>query len=308
MSSPGPVRALVVGESLVDIVRDDGGEVTHPGGSPLNVAVGLARLGIPTLLHTSFGADSHGSLIAQRLEDSAVALTPESVNTEPTSIAEATIGVDGAASYRFAVEWDPADIVIDPPPSIVHTGSISALLEPGAAVVERIVRDLREVSTVSYDPNVRPQLMGSPDFARRRVESHVANADVVKASDEDLAWLYPDRSPDEVLARWLASGPALVVVTRGEDGADAIAASGRVHVDAPTTNVADTIGAGDSFTAGLLAVLADRNLLGGDRQGALRAIASSTVVEVVTFAARCAAFTVSREGANPPTRAELEGI
>jgi fructokinase len=129
----------------------------------------------------------------------------------------------------------------------------------------------------------------------------------VKASDEDLAWLYPGADLAEVQRRWLALGPALVVVTRGGDGADALSAAGRTWVPAPRTEVADTIGAGDSFMAGLLAALSDRGLLGAGRRDALRELAASDVREVVGFAAACAAITVSRPGADPPTRERLAG-
>ncbi|CAN5323765.1 carbohydrate kinase [soil metagenome] len=295
--------AVVIGEALVDVV--DG--IAIPGGSPLNVAVGLARLGLPTALATRFGDDEYGRLIAEHLAASGVSLTPGSVDSRPTGVAEATIAADGSASYRFAIDWDPAEVVIADAPALVHTGSIGATLAPGAALVERLLRDHRDAATISYDPNARPQLMGDPADARVVVERLIGLADVVKASDEDVAWLYPDSDVDSVLAGWLAHGPAMVVLTRGGDGADALAASGHVHVDAPATHVADTIGAGDSFMAGLLAALADRDLLGGDRRDALRGIDTATLTDVVSFAARCAAITVSREGANPPSRDELAG-
>lgn len=298
--------AFVVGEALVDVVRRAGAQVAHPGGSPLNVAVGLARLGLRTTLHTSLADDDNGRLVAAHLAASGVATTAESFAAASTAIAEATIAPDGSASYRFRIDWTVP--VADPGPvDVVHTGSIAAALPPGADAVAAMLETARPVSTVSYDPNVRPQLMGSPEAARPRVERMVALADVVKASDEDLAWLYPGEAPAVVLRRWLDAGALLVVVTRGDEGADGLAASGQVHIDAPTTDAADTIGAGDSFMAGLLAALADHDLLGAHRRPALAAVDAATVREVVAFAARCAAITVSRPGADPPTRAELAG-
>jgi fructokinase len=168
-----------------------------------------------------------------------------------------------------------------------------------------LVREVQPTATISFDPNIRPQFFASAEAARPRVERLVALADVVKVSDEDLAWLYPDDTVGRIMERWLALGPALVVVTRGSDGADALAASGPVRVPALQTQVADTIGAGDSFMSGLLAGLNDLGLLGGGRRPALRAIESSEVERVVQFAARCAAVTVSRPGADPPWRSEL---
>lgn len=299
------MKVLVVGEALVDVVRR-GDDVVHPGGSPLNVAVGLQRLDVPATLHSSFGADAHGVAIAQHLEASGVTITPSTIHDRPTSVALATIAPDGAATYTFSIEWDPASLDVAPADvDLVHVGSIGAALEPGATLVERLVTASRPGATISFDPNVRPQLMGSAETARPRIERLVALADVVKASDEDLAWLYPDADVTDVMDRWRALGPALVVVTRGGDGADAVAAAGRIRVAAPATEVADTIGAGDSFMAGLLAALSDRGLLGADRRGALRELPASDVREVVGFAARCAAITVSRPGADPPTRADL---
>jgi fructokinase len=299
-------RLLVVGESLVDVVRRDGDDEVHPGGSPLNVAVGLQRLGVPATLHSSFGIDSHGVAIAQHLEASGVTITPATIHDRPTSVALATIASDGAATYTFSIEWDPASLEVSPGTvRAVHVGSIGAALEPGATLVERLVTESRPSATISFDPNVRPQLMGSADAARPRIERLVALADVVKASDGDLAWLYPDAEVTEVMERWLALGPALVVVTRAGDGAEALTAAGRIWVPAPPTTVADTIGAGDSFMAGLLAALGDRGLLGADRRDALRELPASDIRDVVAFAARCAAITVSRPGADPPRRDDL---
>jgi len=305
MSAP---RVLVVGEALVDIVRRDGDDAVHPGGSPLNVAVGLQRLGVPTMLHSSFDADPYGIVIAQHLEASEVLITPGTIGNRPTSVALATIDATGAASYTFSIEWDPASLDVAPGSvAALHVGSIGAVLEPGATLVERLLSELRPTATISYDPNIRPQLMGSADDARPRVERIIALADVVKASDEDIAWLYPDAMVTDVMASWLALGAGLVVVTRGRDGADALTTGGPVHVAAPRTEVIDTIGAGDSFMSGLLTALSDRDLLGGDGRAALRELPASAVADVVEFAARCAAITVSRPGADPPTRDDLAG-
>jgi fructokinase len=285
-----PERVLVIGEALVDVVSSvvEPVETALPGGSPLNVAVGLQRLGIPTTLHSAFGADPHGVAIAQHLEESGVTVTPGTVSDRETSIAQATIAPDGTATYSFSIAWDPGPVDTSGF-TLVHTGSIGAALEPGASEVERLLAATGAV--VSYDPNVRPALMGDHAAALARVERLVALADVVKASDEDIAWLYPDAAVAQILEHWLALGPRLVVVTRGGDGADALTDAGPVHVDAAATTVVDTIGAGDSFTAGLLAALLTSGF--DDVAGALR------------FAARCAGITVSRPGADPPTADEL---
>lgn len=281
---------LVIGEALVDVVaRGSSAPESHPGGSPLNVAVGLARLGIPTTLHSSFGADAHGRAIAEHLAASGVAVTATTIGAEATSVAAATIGPDGAAAYDFRITWAPAP-VDSRGFDLVHAGSIGAAFEPGAARVEEALG--AATGLVSFDPNIRPALMPDRVVARARVERFVALADVVKASDEDVAWLYPEETVDAVLARWRALGPQLVVVTRGGDGADALTPTGPLHADVPPTRVADTIGAGDSFMAGLLADLLRNGF--GDPAASL------------AFAARCAAITVSRAGANPPWSDELE--
>jgi fructokinase len=298
---------LVVGEALVDVVRDDdGSEVAHPGGSPLNVAIGVSRLGFEVSLHSDFGADAHGVAIAWHLESAGVSVTPGTVRDAETSVALARIAGDGSAEYSFAITWDPAPF--DPEPGAfcaVHAGSIGAALEPGADAVEALLRRMRPDAIVSFDPNIRPALQGEHAMALERVERLVALADLVKASDEDVAWLYPDAALAQVLERWRSLGAALVVVTRGADGADALAASGPVHVAARPGPVEDTIGAGDSFMAGLIAALGDLRLLDAARRDDLRALSAAEVERVVTFGARCAAITVSRPGADPPTRDEV---
>jgi fructokinase len=299
---------LVIGEALVDVVReDDGSEVARPGGSPLNVAVGASRLGDEVTLHSDFGADPHGVTIARHLEESGVSVTPGTVRDEPTSVALASIAPDGSATYTFAISWDPAPYEPEPGRfAAVHAGSIGAAREPGATAVEGLLGRMRPDSIVTFDPNIRPALQGEHPEALARAERLVALADVVKASDEDVEWLYPDATVAETLERWLALGPALVVVTRGAGGADALARSGPVHVEAATGPVADTIGAGDSFMAGLIAGLGDLRLLGAQRRGELERIPVADVRQVVGFGARCAGITVSRPGADPPTRDEVE--
>jgi fructokinase len=301
------MTALVIGEALIDIVSRDGASTAHPGGSPMNVAVGLARLGVPALLHSSIGADAHGRLIEEHLAASGVRLSAESVGAAPTSVAEAVVGADGAAGYTFDVSWAPLPLPLagSDDVSVVHTGSIAAVLEPGRQLVRDTVAARRARSTISFDPNVRPRLMGSRDGALRVIRDLVQLADVVKASDEDVHWLYPGRGLAEAAAEWQALGPAVVVVTRGADGALAVSDGDTVEVPAPATALVDTVGAGDSFMAAMLADLHARGLTGGDRRTDLAAIDRETLVGVIEFAARCAAITVSRAGANPPFSSEL---
>lgn len=299
--------ALVVGESLIDIVERAGeNPVAHPGGSPANVAVGLARLGRDVELVTWFGPDEHGNVLRSHLELENVRVSAASARASRTSTARARLDQSGSATYVFELEWAPPVPEPTTAPIVLHTGSIAAVLEPGAATVAETVAAHRATATITYDPNVRPNLMGTAEDARPAVERFVALADVVKASDEDLAWLYPGQAPEDVARRWATAGPAVVVVTRGGAGAWAVTPGGtELDVAAVPVVVADTVGAGDSFTAGLIDGLWAAGLLGGDRREALRSVSAGTLQRVLDGAARMAAVTVSRAGANPPSRAEL---
>ncbi|MBB5790059.1 carbohydrate kinase family protein [Jiangella mangrovi] len=301
--------AVVVGEALTDvIVGRSGAETRHPGGSPANVAYGLGRLGRRTALVTELGADADGDAIRAHLASAGVEVRTQE-RAARTSTAVASLGADGSADYKFDLTWDLGPVALGgEPPLVLHTGSLATTVPPGAASVERLVRDVRAGSTVSYDPNIRPALMGPAGDLRERVERLVAGSDVVKASDQDTGWLAPGRSPLEVARDWLRLGPALVVVTLGGAGAVAVSRGGEVHVPAAPVTVADTVGAGDSFTAGLLDGLWHEELLGGAARGRLRVVPADVVERVVRRATMAAAVTVSRAGANPPTRDELDAV
>ena len=300
-------RALVVGESLIDVVhRRDGSVDSHPGGSPANVAIGLARLERESHLLTWFADDDGGAAVRSHLTGSAVHLVAGSDGASRTSTATATLDDDGAATYDFDIDWRLPASVPSLDPVVVHTGSIAAVLEPGAGAVHDLVLAHRASATITYDPNMRPALMGSPSQAAARIEPMIDAADVIKVSDEDLAWYAPGQPVDEVAAQWVSRGPALVVVTLGGSGALAVTAERvRVDVSAPKVEVADTVGAGDSFMGGLIDGLWSAGLLGADRRAALRAIDAQALTSVLERCARIAAITVSRPGANPPTVAEL---
>ncbi|MEV7852819.1 carbohydrate kinase [Streptomyces sp. NPDC088183] len=296
---------LVIGECVADIVRLPGAaDQVHPGGSPANVAYGLARLGHGATLLTQLGPDGNGRLIRDHLTGAGVEVRTDDA-TAPTPSAAVTLDGAGRAAYTFEIGWTLGPVSLDRPPHHVHTGSIAAVMEPGAATVLDAVESLRTAATVSYDPNVRPELMGDHASAVRRVERCVALSDVVKASDEDLEWLYPGQEPERVAERWLATGPAVVLVTRGGDGALAVLPGGRVTVDALPTEVVDTVGAGDAFMSGTLHALAAHGLLGADGRERLRSLDRARTADVLRHAAASAAVTVARAGANPPDVAEL---
>ena len=304
-------RALVIGEALVDVVvHHDGSREEHPGGSPANVALGLARLGRPVDLLTWLAHDVYGQRVRSHLGASGVHVLAGNRSAVSTPVAIAHVDETGAASYEFELEWDlptnwDGD---DSAPLVVHTGSIATTLQPGGAAVARQVAARRQGSTITYDPNLRPAIMGSPAAVMPVVDQMVRSADVVKASSEDLGWLFPGKSAQDVAVRWARSGPALVVVTHGRDGAFGVTASGaQVHVDAPAVAVVDTLGAGDSFMSGLIDGLWSAGLLGAARRSALHQVDAGTVETLLQRCARLAAITVSRAGANPPRSAELDG-
>jgi fructokinase len=301
---------VVVGEALIDLVGERGGRTlaAHPGGSPANVALGLARLGVPVTLKTRLGRDAFGEMISAHLEASGVRVDGGPQAGVSTSLAIATLAA-GIASYDFRIDWDVESL--EPLPietRCLHTGSLATVLPPGkASVVDLVEREhKRGRVTLSYDPNLRPALLGDAARARPDIERLVALSDVVKASDEDLRWLYPDRPDEEVAQAWLASGPALVVVTRGGAGVYAVSAGLELHRRAVPLDLVDTVGAGDSFTSGLLDGLHRADLVGGARRDALAEIDEATLGSVVDAAALIAAITCSRPGADPPTRAEVD--
>ena len=271
----------------------------------MNVAVGVSRLGVSAALSTRFADDDLGALIVDHTSNSGVTLTSGSRRGPKTSTATATIGSDGAAQYLFDFDWDWMDD-IDFVPRAVHTGSIGAIMAPGGVRVLEAVRRLRDTCLVTFDPNSRPSLMGDRTEAAKLVEKYVALADVVKASDEDLEWLHPDRTPVETATVWSRLGPALVVVTAGGYGATVVTSDNDVsEFIAPAVTVSDTIGAGDSFMAGLIASLFHREMLDVSKRGALHALTSAAIASIVAESLQCAAITVQREGADPPRLDEV---
>jgi fructokinase len=297
----GMSAALVVGESLIDVVhRLDGTTVEHAGGSAANVAVALARLGRPVQFLTAYGDDAHGAFLARHLNQSAVGLVGDPHTLERTATATATLAADGSASYTFDIAWSLGEVP-ELEPQVVHACSIGAVLEPGATEVRRLLERLRPHASISYDVNARPAVTGMGPDVVRAVEDVMGLADLVKASDEDLDALYPGEPLGQAVDRILGLGPTAVVVTRGRLGAIWFGEGRRVEVAAHYTEVADTIGAGDTLGAAIIDALWDLDVLGG-RLGGLD---EGDVESVLRHAVRAAAVTVSRPGADPPYRHEL---
>jgi fructokinase len=305
----------VAGEVLVDLVPAEGGGLFRaaPGGSPANVAVGLHRLGMPTRLVARLADDPMGRLLRRHLETNGLDLGHVVAATEPTSLAIVTVEADGTVAYDFRVDgtadwqWTDEELVdvVDGDVAALHVGSLAMALEPGASALRRLVERVRDRVTITFDPNVRPLLMGRREDVVTRVESLVAFSDVVKASAEDLTWLYPADTPTAVADRWLGLGPSLVAITLGPEGVVAVgSAAGPVQRPAVPVTVVDTVGAGDAFMAALVAGLGERRLLGA-QSGRLAALDGAELAHVLDGAALAAALTCARLGADPPTGDEL---
>lgn len=297
-------RALVIGEALIDIVERDGritGE--HVGGSPLNVAVGLARLGRGVDFLTHIGDDAHGRRITDYVKNSGAELVSGSGTANRTPTALATLDENGKAQYVFDIDWQLSGTPEVAPPLVAHTGSIATILEPGCRATAALLDAYHVSATISFDPNVRPALISDEEQARTRIERLVEKCDVVKASDEDLHWIDPNRAPEHVAQTWLSLGPALVAVTLGERGAFAMCRAGTVRVQAQRVNVVDTVGAGDAFMTGLIDALWSLSLLGANHRKQLRNISTDALTLVLETAVLSSALTVAKAGADLPDRA-----
>jgi fructokinase len=297
-------RALVIGEALIDIVQHAGRSLgEHVGGSPLNVAVGLALLGRQVDFLTWLGDDRRGQRIAAYLHDAGVDLADGSMEAPRTATALATLDESGSATYQFDIDWQVTPATAVTAPLVLHTGSIATALAPGCEGVATLIDKHASTTTISFDPNIRPPFFKDPGDARSRVEAVVARSDVVKASDEDMRWLAPDSTPEELAAHWLAMGPAIVAVTFGALGSYAICADGHERIPAYPAEVVDTVGAGDAFMTGLIDALWDLSLLGGHRRQQLRDIDTEALRHAIKIAALSSALTVARPGAVLPDRA-----
>lgn len=290
---------LVVGESLIDIVRTPGGECREVvGGSPANVALGLARQGVPVRFHTALARDERGERIAEHLAADGVDIVEASWSLDATSSALADIDREGVAHYTFDVTWALPTEPAPGPAAIIHVGSVAAFLEPGASVLERALGRTDPHTLITFDPNIRAALLPDRESVVTRFERLAASADVVKLSDEDAAWLYPDDSEDILVRRLLATGARLVAVTHGGSGVMLATGDIVMTVPAPAVTVRDTVGAGDTFMAAVIAgMLRDPGILSEADPAALDTLGR--------YAVAAAALTVQRVGADLPTGAEV---
>ena len=291
MTASEAPRVLVIGEALIDIV--DGVEIV--GGSPSNVALGLGRLGVPVDLLTALAHDQRGERIRAHLQESGVRVLPESFSLERTSTARAKIRADGSADYEFDVTWQVPSVDVAHY-DVVHVGSVGCFLEPGASTVLDLIRAARQAGArITFDPNVRPALSGPSDPALR-AEQITRTSSAVKMSDEDARALYPGATLEGVAARLHEFGVELVAITRGGEGSLLSTQVGTASVSAPRVDVVDTVGAGDTYMAALVASLLVEKDWSLDSDG---------LVGLGEFCARAAAMTVGRSGADLPTWKEL---
>ncbi|MEU6234869.1 carbohydrate kinase [Kitasatospora sp. NPDC047058] len=311
----------VLGECVADAFADSSaghrpGELALrvlPGGGPANTAVALARLGTPTRFLGRISADPFGALFRQHLRGSGVGLDACVNAAEPSTLAIATFDPQGQAHYSFHAEgtadwaWTAGELAALPLADVdcLHTGSLALVREPGGPRIEELIEELPGRAggrpTVSVDPNVRPLLV-APAVYRARLPRWCAAADVLRLSADDLGLLLPGVSPEDACDTWHRAGVPLVVITLGDRGALASLDGRRLAVPAPPTTVVDTIGAGDSFTGGLLHHLGQLGRLGSG----LDRLTLDEVGEACRFAARVAALTCSVAGPNPPWPADLQ--
>ena len=317
---------LVAGEALVDLIPLKLPEGTDPallalvgncadpvlGGSPFNTAMGVGRLGIPCGFAGRISTDAFGDAMVARLRASQVGLDFVRRDPRPSPLAFVTRGTEqtGAryAFYLGSTAYDgpaPFPEAWEPRVAHLHIGSFSATEGSFGAAAFTMLERAASHATVSYDPNIRPLVVGPPAETTPMVEARVRLSTVVKASDEDMVWLYPNEDPHVAAARWAGMGPRLVILTRGGGGAVGFYAGQRVEEAAPRITVADTVGAGDSFMAALMATMFEDGAIG---RPALEARADYTERQVkgwLSFAIAAAAITCTRTGANPPTRDEM---
>lgn len=311
------VLVTVIGEALIDLIPGEAPRsfTASPAGSPFNVAVGLARLGQSTALMARMPDNAFGRMLRSRAADEGIYLGAAPRSSEPTTLAVISLDATGQPSYDFYAAgtadwgWTAAETGMVPPATrVLHFGSLASWTPPGDERILALAGAMRDRDTVlvSYDPNIRPRLLRDPDRGRRMAERGVRLAHLVKASAEDVGWLYPRWSAADVARHWLGLGPAVVVITGSANGADAFTAAGPpVHRPARKVTVVDTTGAGDSFTSALLSSLIRQ------RRYSPAELARCTAPDLTTAlddAILAASLTCQRHGADPPTAAEVEAV
>ena len=301
------------GEALIDFLprkAADGGSAYQPfcGGSVFNTAIALGRLGLPTGFFSGLSADFFGDMLREGLKASNVDLRFAKVWDKPSTLAFVKL-VDGHARYSFFDDNSASRMLtrkdwpkFGTPVTALHFGSISLIPDPGGATLEALMKREAKKRVVSLDPNIRPGQIRDRRSHLARLRRMIAMADLVKVSDEDVVWMTGGRDFEKAARSWLRLGARVVVITKGGEGVLAFTRRFALALPAVPVTVADTVGAGDTFTAGLLAALSRAGLLD---KTALAAISEDALGAALAFAARAAAVTCSRPGADPPWAHEL---
>jgi fructokinase len=298
-------QVWVVGEVLIDLFPNGNEHLAVVGGGPANTAKALASLGVKTCFIDGVSNDEYGQMAKAELLSTNVLLDYAQYSNKPTCTAKVTLNSLGSASYEFIIEntatFDFSDQWLPNPqslkPSLLHIGTLATVIEPGASVLFKWAQGVANVAPIVFDPNIRPAVLGNRDQYVKKVEKWVAISSAVKVSDEDLDWLYPDKSIDEIVKNWLQVGLQLVVVTLGEQGITAYRKNEQISVDAVKVVVADTVGAGDTVGAVLVEAIVNNGL---DK------LTGEVLKTMLNRAVKAAAITVSRTGANPPSKEEID--
>jgi len=298
-------QVWVVGEVLIDLILDESKHVAIVGGGPANTAKALAKLGVNTHFIDGISNDEYGQMAKAELLSANVILNYAQYSNKPTCTAKVTLSKSGSASYEFVIEdtatfdfshqWLP-----DPQtykPLLLHIGTLATVIEPGASVLFEWAQSVAKLAPIVFDPNIRPAVLGDRDEYAKKVEKWVAISSAVKVSDEDLNWLYPGKLIDEIVSKWLEIGVQLVVVTLGDKGITAYRMNEQISVDAVKVVVADTVGAGDTVGAVLVEAIVNNGL---DK------LTGEVLKTILNRAVKAAAITVSRTGANPPSKEEID--
>ena len=306
---------VVAGEALIDLVVSPGGQVdARPGGSPYNAARSLARLGAETTFLGRLARDGLGSLLRDRLTGEGATIGVPEPSSRPSTLAVATLDQAGSADYAFYLDgtagadldYEALKKALPADAAVLHVGDLGLVMEPIGAAIERlVVNDVPADTLVLLDPNCRPSAITDDDAYRRRIGVIARRADIVKASTEDLAYLYPGASPEQAARTLLDGGSSLVLVTDGPRPARAFLTDSVLDEAVPNVTVEDTIGAGDAFGGGFLAWWTAHGLGRADLRRANKH-RGDLVGQALKAAVAAAALTCTRPGAEPPTLAEVQ--
>ncbi len=298
-------QVWVVGEVLIDLIPDGNKYVAIVGGGPANTAKAAAKLGVETYFIDGISNDEYGQIAKAELLSANVLLDYAKYSNKPTCSAKVTLSKSRGASYEFVIEdtatFDFSDLWLPEPQrlklSLLHIGTLATVVEPGASVLFKWAQSIAHIAPIVFDPNIRPAVLGDRDEYVKKVEKWVAISSAVKVSDEDLNWLYPGKSIDVIANKWLEVGVELVVVTLGNKGITAYRENEQISVDAVKVVVADTVGAGDTVGAVLVEAIVKNGL---DK------LTGEVLKTMLNRAVKAAAITVSRTGANPPSKEEID--